>query len=278
MKQITSLFILLLMVIPFEIVGVTPVHIGKVSIDTSIYDLNDSWMHSYFIPGPFPNSLSGSVSMPVQVFRKKNTNQYDIYSFNGKIATTIIPESNIKEISYTFYFSCKMVDDDDGWETLLNCDDLVRNKQYFKVLDDDGTEMLSDSGFAYYGFDGNSTYVTTCQQGLKIYNYDSWRFRTNIMSPSNQPLAKTKSSQALPMQIYGLTGGDYRVTLSPSNGNQMNFQMFDLIGRCVFSKKIDNPTSPVTFTVPAGNVPNSPFIAKVNDGNGSFYKKQIPVK
>jgi len=170
MKKITQLFILLLMVTPFDVVGVTPVHIGKVSIDTSIYDLEDyTWRYSYFIPGPFVSSFAGSVS--VQVFRKKNTNQYDIYSFNGKLATTIIPELNIRENSYMFYFSCKMVDDDDGWETLLNCDDRVRTKRYFKVLDDDGTELLADSGYARYGFDGNSTYITTYLPDLKTYNY-----------------------------------------------------------------------------------------------------------
>jgi hypothetical protein len=176
-----------------------------------------------------------------------------------------------------------MIDDDNEWESLVNYriqSGTGTTSAYFKVFDHNGTEILADSGMAFYGFDGNNTYIVNLTGNIfgRRLNYDSWLFRTNISTESPKTLAKAKSIQQSPMQIYGLPGGDYRVTLTPSSGNQINFQMFDLLGRCVFDKQIENLNRPVSFTVPEGNVPNSPFIAKFNDGNNSIVKKQIPVK
>jgi hypothetical protein len=169
-----------------------------------------------------------------------------------------------------------MIDDDAGWESIVNYNSYSGDSRIFgfKVFDDNGTVLLSDSGSGVYGFDGNSTFVVIYNN----YHIKTWRFRTNIMNSSAPSLAKTKVVQTSPMQVFGLSGGDYRVTLSPTNGNQNNFQMFDLMGRCLLTKQIDNITSPVSFIIPENSVPNSPFITKVNDGNQSFYKKQIPVR
>ncbi len=55
-------------------------------------------------------------------------------------------------------------------------------------------------------------------------------------------------------------------------------QLFDLVGRCIFSKQIDNISQHVSFTIPESNLPQTPFIAKVSNSNGSVVKKEIIVK
>lgn len=285
MKTPALLVIVLVVILPLRVMGVTPVHMGRVSVDTSLYDFNANFSMQC-IPGPFTgwqpypgvfeNLEVHSNSMLMLAFLKKNSKQFDIYSFGGKIGTSVIPIIRETAISCNIIFSCNMIDDDAGWEAIVNMS--KDNGIGFFVFDDDGTQLLADSGSAYYGFDGNNTYIVTYSTKYGNYIYDSWRFRTNLSVESPKSLAKTKLIQSSPMQIYGLSGGDYRVTLSPSSGNQITFQMFDLLGRCVFDKQIQNLTSPVSFTVPEANVPNSPFIAKVNDGNGSVVKKLIPVK
>jgi hypothetical protein len=279
MKSICLLIVTLVLILPQNILGEKPVLAIDYSIDTSLYT-GDHLLLLYTVPGPLITDqiISGSHgnTMLAWVFRKKNSNQYDIYSFEGKCGTSTIPETSYPDDGASGILSQTMIDDDVGWESIVNYhwykDNIACNK--FKVFDDNGTELLSDSGNGAYGFDGKNTYIVSCTD----YHIKSWRFRTNIMNTSSSSLAKTKAVQSSPMQIYGLSGGDYRVTLSPSNGNQLSFQMFDLMGRCVLSKQINNLTSPVSFIIPENNVPKSPFIAKVNDGNQSFYKKQIPVR
>jgi hypothetical protein len=290
-KKTLFVVVVFMMTSPFVVLGITPVHLGRVSIDTSLYDF-DFRGSVGFVPGPFTegrlypgdngNPQDENSPMAMGAFLKKNSNQYDIYSFIGKIGTTIVPILNDPDKRiYKITFSCEMLDNDASWETIVNYGVKDNNGTYnrlFKIFDDDGTELLADSGYARYGFDGNNTYVVTYYGGFDKFRIDSWRFRTNISSDSPKTLAKTKTMQSSSMQIYDLPGGDYRVTLTPSSGNQINFQMFDLLGRCVFDKQIENLNRPVSFTVPEGNIPNSPFIAKVNDGNSTIVKKQIPVK
>jgi hypothetical protein len=130
---------------------------------------------------PFPNSGE----MFLQAFKRKSSNQFDLYSFDGKIATSTVPFINESEPSISF--SRTMLDDDGGWESIVNYsivtnDNIINPKlaDFFKVFDNDGTELLADSGRAYYGFDGNNTYVITWNNPYGNSFYDSWRFRTNI--------------------------------------------------------------------------------------------------
>lgn len=284
-KQILSAAVLM-MILSFDTNAITPVHLGRVSID-SLY----GHVPCDFVPGPFIGSsgvgnpgqaFPNNGEMFLQAFNKKNSNQFDLYSFSGKIGTSIIPIINDSDTYVNHIsFSRNMIDEDNGWESIVQYQHFIRNYgtfiDSFKVFDDDGTELLADSGKAYYGFDGNSTYVITWGSNYGTSNYDSWRFRTNISS-SAPSLSKTQvSSQGL-MRIFGQDNGNYRVTLSPSSGNQVKFQMFDLLGRCIFSKQINNITSSQTFTIPESDVPKSPFIAKFSDKNGSYFKKEIPVK
>ena len=171
-----------------------------------------------------------------------------------------------------------MIDGDDGWESIVNYKDVLDySRSNFKVFDENGNELLAESGIAMYGFDGKNTYVVV-MTGVLPLGIKSWQFRTDVLDQNSKSLAKTKSIHQAQMQIYGLSDGNYKVSLIPSSGNQVQFQMFDLMGRCIFSKQLENLKTPVTFTIPESNIPNSPFIAKVKDGNETLYKKQIPVR
>jgi hypothetical protein len=272
-KRSVLLAAVLMMILHWDVNGITPVFVGEYKVDTSLY--NEGSLPAIYLPGPFmiKGTDMGSYGdqMLLKAYQKKNSNQVDFYSYTGKIGTSIVPIDN-KPVRLIL-FSRNMLDEDANWESIVQ---YMSPEGFYisKVFDDDGTELLSDSSALYYGFDGNSTYVTG---GYFDYYFKAWRFRTNIAS-SSPSLAKSQAMSPGLMTIYGQDNGNYRVTLSPSSGNQVNFQMFDLLGRCVFSKQINNITSPQTFTIPESNVPNSPFIAEATDKSGSYYKKQIPVR
>lgn len=80
------------------------------------------------------------------------------------------------------------------------------------------------------------------------------------------------------MRLFGMPDGGYRVSLLPSTGGQTELQLFDIAGRCVFTKMLESVKSPMSFTIPENNIPNSPFIAKVRNGAGSYVQKQVPVR
>jgi len=217
MKKLIPLIVVLIVILPLPVSGVTPVHIGEVFIDTSLYEkMGNIPVVRKYVPGPFTMSDASSEPsrghMLVVALLKKNSNQFDLYSFNGKIGTSVIPM--IREPGYFFFvaFSCTMIDGDSDWETLVNyyrSDNIEDREYYFKVFDNDGTELLSNSGQAFYGSDGNSTFVIKYQQNFSSTEpwMDTWRFRTNIsFSPT---LSKTKASPPGIMQIYGQDNGSY---------------------------------------------------------------------
>jgi hypothetical protein len=71
--------------------------------------------------------------------------------------------------------------------------------------------------------------------------------------------------------------GNYRVLLGPS-GRNGSLQMFDLLGRCGYSIRIDNSTSAAAFTIPKGSLPRTPFIARVRDGGGARVQREMRVR
>jgi hypothetical protein len=75
-----------------------------------------------------------------------------------------------------------------------------------------------------------------------------------------------------------MSDGSYRVTLEPTSGGKTQMQLFDLVGRCIFSKQIDDISRSVLFTIPESSLPQTPFITKVSNSNGSIVKKEIIVK
>lgn len=146
------------------------------------------------------------------------------------------------------------IDSYDEWEYLVN------NNSFdgpFSVVDDDQSVILSGNGGGEYGFDGQNTYVLQMppRQDIPDAEQKVWRFRTSITSSAPPSLSKTTTSPLHPIMTYG-PSGNYRISLEPSGGGTTTLQLFDMLGRCVFARQIDNITKPVSFTVPEDHVPH----------------------
>ena len=61
-------------------------------------------------------------------------------------------------------------------------------------------------------------------------------------------------------------------------GGGTSIQIFDFLGRQVFKKMVNDVKEPMSFTVLSGDMPNSPFVARVNNQNGAYVKKGMPVR
>jgi hypothetical protein len=259
----------------FAIVMLVPVAVfaqelvGTFSLDTNVY--TDIW--SYGFIGPEPINEAG-----LRVYQKKGTNQCDIFTiFYQKIGTITIPDQppTGKKI-YSISYSQKFLDEDIGWEFIINYYDTVNNSESFKVIDETGTVLLSDENYASYGFDGQNTYVFAYQRfpENRYASHKVWKFCSNISSASH-PLSKASSSPG-PMMAY-MPSGDFRVSLQPVTGGT-SIQIFDMLGRQIFQKSIQNIREPTSFIIPSSGMPNTPFVTRVNNNNGSFTKKGIPVR
>ena len=140
---------------------------------------------------------------------------------------------------------------------------------------------MSDEGYAQYGYDGKNTYVFQMEWGKPealLLTYKSWQFRTNISSSAPQTLSKKSGNQLQrPMVTYG-PSGSYRVSLKPLSEGKTSVHIFDLLGRLTFSKVFNEITETITFTIPAGNTPQTPFITRTVDKNGQTLQATIPVR
>jgi hypothetical protein len=211
----------------------------------------------------------GNTYLWCQALKLKNSNQYDIYALEGKEGTvTINIPSNA--INCHAIISQTILDNDNGWEYILNYVDTITGHWMFTIIDDNNAVLLSDSGSANYGFDGQNTYVIS-------YSFDGsykvWKFRSNVSSTS-PGLAKTSASAAPIMAL--MPSGNFRINLAQSSNGQTSIQLFDMLGRLVFAKNIQDMKTQTSYVIPSTNIPKSPFMTKVNNGNGVFYQKEIP--
>jgi hypothetical protein len=253
--------------------------LGTFSIDTTIYLHINS---SYGIRGPgnhiemgFDNFFYFRGTDILSLYRKKGSDQYDIFSFFGKIGSITIP-SVANERIRTIIYSQTMINADTNFECIVNYQPISEDTCLFKVFDRTGNQLLSDKGTAGYGFDGQNTYIISLpfsEQG-DDYTRKIWKFRSNISSLSKS-LSKTAATPG-PMMTY-MPSGDLRVNLQPVSGGT-SIQIFDMLGRQLFNETVQNINKPTTFNIPASGMPNSPFVARVNNGNGSYVKKGMPVR
>jgi hypothetical protein len=246
------------------------------TLDTSEYRAAAS---CYFFPGPnvYSTNLSGG-GVNIYAYKVKNSDRYDFFSFSGKVSSMAISSSliGVPDSDYnSIYFSQTFIDSDTGWECIVNYFDVNKNyAEYFKVLDGNGSLLLSDTGLGTYGFDGYNTYVVQRPMTTTI---KAWRFRTNISSVSQNPLAKAALGVPHAMMTFGMNG-DYRIKLAPADGGKMSVRLFDMLGRTVFTRCIDRVTAPVTLTIPEYDLPPGPFITKLRDDKGATTKREIPVR
>jgi hypothetical protein len=270
----------------FQALGQVPEF--EFSVDTSIYaGPYTNYVNVY--PGPntdFDNVYSYQASgKALLAARKKNSTQYDIFSFTGKIGSMTIPDPTDSTItSYNGYmFSQTFIDNDPQWECIVwyrgsSYCGTYPAIDYFKVFDNDGTVLLSDTGSAYYGLAGQNTYVFRVMYDCNsVRKFKAWRFRTNVSSASPGGLAKSAGSIPHAMMAFG-PSGDYRITLAPASGGKTSVTLTDMLGRQVFSREVGNLTSPVTFTIRETGVPPTPFVAKVRNEKGTVAKREIPVR
>ena len=214
----------------------------------------------------------------IKAYRKKNSNKFDIYSIYGKCGSSIAQLTNDTEYFHIISFSRSILDNDSGWEAIVIYYVRPMKVLYAKVFDDDGTEILSDSGqYLTYDFDGNDTYVTCTYDLVNEKRMRAWRFRTNVFSSSSVPVSRTKPVNFQQIQISEMIGGNYRVSIKNVSDDVVNFQMVNLLGKQLFSK-INNHSSAIIFTIPEKNTPRGPFITKIKDGDNTTYTKHLFVK
>jgi hypothetical protein len=254
--------------------------VADVTIDSSQYYTTQFSYGCARIPGLNSTNRSSDFDYILSctdffwVWQTKNVDQYDLFNLSGKIGTVTIRESDIPTGYYfsNVRFSQTILNSDDAWEYIVVYSG--SGKSLFKVFDGSNNLILSDTGNAHYGYDGRNTYVfsyTTYQP----YRLKTWRFRTNVGSTS-QPLAKSSASAIGP--IMDLTpSGNFRVALQPAGIRKTTVQIFDMLGREIFNQTIPEVKSPTSFMIPSSDIPRSAFFAKVNNGNGTFVKKEIPV-
>jgi hypothetical protein len=263
--------------------------VSTFSVDTSQYAL--SAYNYYFTPEPsVPFSTAKDYTIAnfnywrmgtifLFLLHKKNSNQYDIFSFKGKTGSIIIPQQDTITFKVSaITLSQKFVDNDDGWDYIINCYNRTTDVKSFNLFDENGNILLSDCGEAFYGFDGENTYVSSI-----CYNNSSsvattlktWRFRTNITTSLSQGgLAKRTTGQPNQIMYFGVAG-DLRVNLQPVGGGKTSIQLFDMLGKQVYSKTIENITQPISFIISSDQVPHSPFISNIENEHYAFQRKMI---
>lgn len=244
------------------------------TVDTSIYEFPA--LLSVFYPEPQETfSSEGYPSdgpkLVCYLYRKKNSDVYTIFSIGGTTGDIIIHDKYKADFNNRFLFSKKYIDNDEGWECII----VDGYTDVFYVIDDDGTELLSEAGNAMYGFDGNCTYVVPGM--LPMHTFKAWRFRENITSSSFSNLSKKNTLGQKAIMTFEYSG-DLKVSLNPLGGGKTSLEIFDMMGRRSYQKVFNAITSKTTFTVKELHVPKSPFIAKTTDENGSVVEKKLRVK
>jgi hypothetical protein len=261
----------LVLLVPFSIFSQQLVN--SFSVDTSQYDKTD------IVVCQSPYNSYSFIGVSLIAFRQKGSNQVDIYSyFSGKIASVNVPFSTLPAKSYMpfLYISQTILDADSGWESIVDYfdstgyDNGVPMSPRFKVFDDNGTQLISDNGLAAYGFDNQNTYVYTTYPNAKI-----WKFRTGISAAA--PLLQKRAVDAGPVMSFTPTG-NLRVIMQPTGNGQTSIQLLDMLGRTIFSRMISNSGTTESFTIPAANVPNTPFVSKIKNESGVYLKETVPVK
>lgn len=252
--------------------------VADVKIDTSQYYSTEFSYGCARIPGLNSTNRSSDLDYVLSctdffwVWQTKKADQYDLFTLSGKIGTVTIRTSDVPS-GYRLSqvrFSQTILNSDDAWEYIAIYTD--GGNKVFKAFDGSNNLILSDTGDAHYGYDGRNTYIFS-------YTFDrlkTWRFRTDVGSTA-QPLAKSSAGGIGPMMDL-TPSGNFRVALQPVSGGKTTVQIFDMLGREIFHQTIPNVKSPTSFMIPSSDIPHSPFIAKVNNGNGTFVKKEIPVR
>jgi len=254
-------------------------------MDTTIYDNFKSYVFSepQIETGVNLTAVSNRMpGMPFFTYRKKGTNQVDVFSFLGKIGQFTLVDNYDNIYCRSILVSRKFIDIDDGWECIYNIIDAT-NQSLFKVVDDNGQTLLSDSGNGLYGFDGSSTYVFNEGFGLNFTasqnqeTFKVWRFRNDVNS-ANPNLSKKTFTTNSQFYMFGPSTDNFYLRINPTNSNDFSIQLFDLLGRLIYTHNLDNVTTPITISIPENKTPNSAIIAKIKGNSGSTSSRVLPIR
>jgi hypothetical protein len=220
--------ILITIVMVFASKAGQPAPAYTVTIDTAVYDM-DAWQHMDCMF--FPSAVSmDATRMPSNIyypgtlyaaFRKKDSTTVDIFSISGKVGSVRLPPQShdLNTQDFIYLFSQTIIDADEGWECLQ-----VRSS--FTLFDDDGSQLLSDSGFAFYGFDGKDTYVITTHSPGDVYfgplAWKCWRFRTDIAAAQPGSLQNKTVSFPQPMMAFG-QAGNFQISLCREAADRLRY-------------------------------------------------------
>lgn len=111
---------------------------------------------------------------------KTGARDYEIYKFPDMnlIKAGTLPGISVIPDSCTVQISQHVVDADDGWEILYST---IGSKKYFKLIDDNNSILLQDSGVAYlmtlYGY---SVIYGYTMSGGQYVAQKVWKLRTGI--------------------------------------------------------------------------------------------------
>jgi len=291
--------VVLLIALTFPAITAGQVLVYEFVMDTNTYEWNNAASAASITQDPFSSnfgnlliSFSQTVGwitsphpgMAYRVLKKKNSNQYDIFSGIGKIGSISIPQSLYHSSNYQLQSLCvsqTFVDADLGWEYIAGFQDTgyssptYPDTPYVSLVDDNNTVLLSQKGYGFsfaFGNDAQNTYCYLFQNGQIA---KTWRLRTGISL--TQPLAKSAVSASPATIFMPPSSSSMRVSLSPSSSGT-SIEMFDMLGKLVFSKNMSAIKSPTTFTIPTSGLPRSPIISKIENSNGRFIEKILPIK
>ncbi len=246
--------------------------VNSFAIDTSKYTTN------IYVS---EQDLMGNSDAPCM---KKDSSAIDIYNYLGTMVSFNIPRSwNQSKYILEFFIYKGFITNDSAWAFVIDeidssrVDSALTLSASFKVYNINGTLLLSGQGGGNFGTDGVRTYFIAENAYVNPATYKVWVFRTNIgaVLPG---AAKQRAGVAAPSYSIAPSGA-LRVNFQPLGNGKTSIQLFDMVGRTVYAGIVPTTAgAPSSFTIPAANVPVSPFVAKISSGGAAVSEKIIPMR
>jgi hypothetical protein len=248
--------------------------VSSISVDTSQYIVTGAVNEYMNVNGGLATVVCYNLGNQAGYIAamNKSSRYIDVYNCATGSKVTLTKFSEI-HYSTSIYLSQFYLDNDSGWECILNYVDTSAGNytaDRFKVIDDNGTQLLADNGLASYAFDGSNSYVRSFTRP----NYKTWRFRTGVQGVAKS-LAKN-AAEIQPGYSFEPTGA-LNINFQPLGNGQTSIQLMDLLGRVVYSGVLPKGFAG-NLTIPETSLPKSPFISKVTTNNKDYVRKLIPVR
>ena len=257
------------------------------SLDTNYYDINNSfYVYQNIDQIKAYQNVSGGYLMSVAYYNKK-TSQYDVFIHQAKTISLLNPNPPVNCKLLTPYMVTQTVFNSDlDWEVFWIVSDTIASKYKTILTSATGTIIWTPStnefcdvrGARRLLFDGTYMYicVDVINGSTSFQRY--YRFHPALTS-TNPALSKAAISSNVPVPIVSFgSSGDLKIKLTHSPTGGATISLFNLLGQQFFSQSISDLKKDVTFTIPSSSIPKSPIITQIQNDQGSFLAKSIPVK